>query len=92
MSIADLYPTFLSTYLNVDLTIDLVKKTFRNHSESSLDSMERDVTLFGSNFREILNLDLHTKSTVFCDNLYEIYNRNCKLLTQYISRTNFLKP
>ena len=92
VTITDHYPTFLSTYLNIDLTDARMKKTFRDHSESSLDSMKRDLTHFMSNFGEILNLDFQTKSTMFSDNLYEIYNRNCKLRTKYISRTNFLKP
>ena len=92
ISITDHFPTFLSTYLDISLANTPIRKIFRDHSDSAIINLKRDVIEFLQSFEDTNELDSNTRTNSFHNNLYHLYDSNCKLLSKIISKNNYLKP
>ena len=94
VAITDHFPTFLSTFHNIDSSSMSIQKTFRDHSELSITNLKNEMELYLINSRElreqINNSELINQN--FSDNLFRIYDKNCKLRSKCISRSSLLKP
>ena len=88
--ITDHYPIFC--VLNVKVKETFIK-TYRIHSEDSIDSLCSDVHVMCEKyFNECSSFNVHARCSWFIDNLYLLYDHNCPLKTKTISAKSLLSP
>ena len=84
---------YVSTFHNIDSSSMLIQKTFRDHSELFISNLKNEMQLYLVNSSE-LREENNTSELInqnFCDNLFRIHDKNCKLHSNCISRFSLLK-
>ena len=89
--ITDHYTTFMKMKISWNKT-ERVLKSFRDHSERSLNNLKFEIENFVFNFSSDNYHDLHHKVQSFSDHMYDIYNRCCPIRTKCISENRQRKP
>ena len=64
---------------------------FRDHSEVSINSLKRDISNYLPTFELTTDQNIQTICQLFHENIYKLFDSNCRLLTKMLSKTSYLK-
>ena len=88
--VTDHYPVFVE-YL-IRQSHEIIKKTFRDHSDTCVTALREEMSKFISNFSLFDGLSVDIRARIFQSKFYEMYDKCCPVRVKQLSFKRFSKP